>query len=239
MTKVAVGIVEYGDAAGLYRTLASLRLDKPNTIDLAIVVHSRFEHFDLTSDPTPEEALQQTQDVIAKCPQDRVKLVLPPLAVGVVNTAAGEREGETRAATTQIHSRNLYLKTAADEGCDWLLVLDSDEFIAKNADWDEFRRQLEFVMSLELSHQIFDVQMEGMLAMYRGPRPRLFYRPGSITYWKRHYWTVLEETMICYKGSSDSGRVIGGIYLMHDRTVRSMNHYNATNAYNEWQMVNE
>lgn len=237
--KVAVGIVEYGDAAGLFRNLASLRLDQPNTIDLAIVVHSRFEHFNLTSDPTEEEALQQTKDVIAKCPQDRVKLVLPPVAVGVTNTAAGEKEGQLRASTTQIHSRNLYLKTAADLGYDWLLVLDSDEYIARNADWPEFRRQLEFVMSLDLPHQIFDLQMEGSLPMYRGPRPRLFYRPGSIKYWKRHYWFLLEEQMICYKGASDAGRVIGGIYLMHDRTVRSMNHYNATQDYNEWQLVNE
>lgn len=237
--KVAVGIVEYGDAAGLYRTLASLRLDKPDTIDLAIVVHSRFEHFNLTADPTPEEALQQTQDVLAKCPQDRVKLVLPPIAVGVTNTAAGEREGQLRASTTQIHSRNLYLKEAADQGCDWVLVLDSDEFIAKNADWPTFRKELEFIMSLELPHQIFDVQMEGMLAMYRGPRPRLLYRPATIKYWKRHYWLVLEETMICYKGASDAGRIVGGIHLMHDRTVRSMNHYNATQAYNDWQIENE
>jgi hypothetical protein len=239
MTKVAVGIVEYADSAGLYRTLASLRLDQPNTIDLAIVVHSRFDHFDLHADPTEEEALKQTQDVIAKCPQDRVKLILPPVAVGVVNTAAGEKEGETRARTSQIESRNLYLKVAADEGCDWLLVIDSDEFIAKNADWAEFRKQLEFVMSLGLPHQLFDVQMEGMLSMYRGPRPRLFYRPGSLKYWKRHYWIVREEQMICYKGTTDSGRVIGGIYLMHDRTVRSMNHYNATLDYNDWQVVNE
>lgn len=236
--KVAAGIVEYADTSGLFRTLASLRLDQPDTIDLAIVVHSRFEHFNLAN-ANDKQALQDTQKIIDKFPSDRIKLVLPPLGVGVVNTAAGEQEDQDRVPTTQIESRNLYLKSAADEGCDWVLVIDSDEFIARNADWKEFRKQLEFVMSLELPHQIFDIQCEGMLAMYRGPRPRLFYRPATIKYWKRHFWFLLQEQNMCYKGVSDAGRIIGGIYLMHDRTVRSAEHYNATLDYNEWQLHNE
>lgn len=221
--KIAAGIVEYGDPDGLYRLLASLALDQENTIDLAIVVHSRFKYFDIKN-IDDEQALRQTQKILSKFPQSRVKLVT--LANNVHNN-------------TQVESRNLYFKAAAEEGCDWLLVMDSDEYVARNADWKEFRRQLEFVISLDLPHQIFDIQMEGILAMYRGPRPRLFYRPATIRYWKKHFWFVLEEKGICYKGVGDAGRVIGGIYLLHDKTVRSLDHYNATLGYNEWQKIYE
>ena len=223
--KVAAGIVEYGDKEGLFRCLASLGLDEPDGIDLAIVVHSRFGNFDL-SNLTAAEALQQTRDVLWKFPLSKVKLVLPNPPSTVI-------------PGNQIISRNLYLREAAYEECDWLLVIDTDEFIARNADWKEFRKQLEFVMSLDLPHQIFDLQCEGILAMYRGPRPRLFYRPGSIKYWKKHFWFVREENKICYKGMGDAGRVIGGIYLMHDRSIRSLEHYKATLKYNDWQLDNE
>jgi hypothetical protein len=220
--KIAAGIIEYGDPQGLFRCLASLGLNQQqdNGIDLAIVVHSRFETFHIPT-VNEEQALQETKDILWKFPLSKVKLVLPP------------------PPRNQIESRNQYLKTAADEECDWLLVIDSDEFIARNADWKEFRRQLEFVMSLGLEDQIYDIQCEGILAMYRGPRPRLFYRPRTIKYWKKHFWFVREEKGMCYKGVGDAGRVIGGIYLMHDRSIRSLEHYQATQAYNEWQLENE
>jgi hypothetical protein len=221
--KIAAGIVEYGDAEGLFRCLASLGLDQENGIDLAIVVHSRFANFDLPN-LTAQQALDETRNILWKFPLSKVKLMVPAPSAFI---------------TTQIESRNLYLKTAAEEECDWLLVIDSDEFIARNADWKEFRKQLEFVMSLGLPHQIFDIQCEGMVAMYRGPRPRLFYRPATIKYWKKHFWFVREEESICYKGVGDAGRVIGGIYLMHDRTIRSAAHFNATLKYNDWQTENE
>ena len=221
--KIAAGIIEYGDQQGLFRCLASLGLsDEENGIDLAIVIHSHFEHFNIAN-LHPITALEETKKILWKFPLSKVKLVTPPIDV----------------AFNQIKARNLYLKTAAEEECDWLLVIDSDEFIARNADWKEFRKQLEFCMSLDLPHQIFDIQCEGMLAMYRGPRPRLLYRPGSIKYWKKHFWFLREENKICYKGVGDAGRVIGGIHLMHDRTVRSLEHYNATLDYNEWQLENE
>ena len=48
-----------------------------------------------------------------------------------------------------------------------------------------------------------------------------------------------EENNTCYKGMGDAGRVIGGIYLMHDRSIRSLEHYQATLKYNDWQLDNE
>ena len=71
--------------------------------------------------------------------------------------------------STEIDMRNMYMQMAAAKGCDWLLVIDSDEYIAPNANWSLFREQLAFVQGLGLQHQIFDVMFEGTVAE-RGPR---------------------------------------------------------------------
>lgn len=223
MTKLAAGIVEYADAHGLYRCLSSLGFGD-HGIDTAIVVHARFQHFNL--EYSPLKIWDETLETIYKFPDEHVELITPRSIPDPV---------------TEIDARNLYLQTAAELGCDWLLVIDTDEFIARNADWQRFREQLEFIMSLNLPHQIFDIQFEGISAIDRGPRPRLFYRPGTIKYWKRHFWWVLEEQMICLKGVGDAGRLIEGIYLMHDGTVRKWDQaYNtASYHYKDWQQQYE
>lgn len=134
--------------------------------------------------------------------------------------------------------RNLYLQIAAAKGYDWLLVIDSDEYIAPNANWTKFREQLEFCSNLGLSHQVFDVMFEGTIAD-RGPRPRLFYRPHSVRYWKRHYWWVLQEQNICLKGIGDAGRIIEGIYILEDKSLRTNNYANMITSYKAWQQMYE
>jgi hypothetical protein len=215
--KVAAGICEYGDTDGLYRCLNSLGLGTGG-IDLAIVIHGRFRDFKLDK----PDAFKETQKIVSRFPDGTVELVqLPP-------------------NSTEIEARNLYLKTAADLNCDWLLVIDSDEFLPNRlADFKDFRRQLEYVMDLGLEHQIFDVHIEGNIPAYRGPAPRLFLRPGTIKYWGKHYWFVLEKTMRIYKGQSDAARIITGIIIAHDHTIRDSTYYNASVGYKEWQQAHE
>lgn len=216
--KIAAGICEYGDTEGLYRCLGSLGLGTGG-FDQAIIIHGRFSNFDLKD----EDALEQTKAIITRFPKDTIKLIA--LHGG---------------ALSETDSRNLYMKTAAELGYDWLLVIDSDEYLAhKLTDFKEFRRQLQYVMNLGLSHQIFDVQLDGNIPAYHGPQPRLFYRPGTIKYWGRHYWWVLEESMKLYKGQSDAARVIGGIHLLHDHTIRGSEYYTASINYKEWQDQHE
>lgn len=214
--KVAAGICEYGDTDGLYRCLNSLGLGIGG-IDKAIVIHGRFRDFKLDK----PDAYEQTAKIVSRFPDGTIELV--------------KTEG-----LTEIEARNLYLKTAADLKCDWLLVIDTDEFLPHRlTDFKEFRRQLEYVMDLGLEHQIFDVQIEGNIPSYRGPAPRLFFRPLTIKYWGKHYWFVLEKTMRIYKGQSDAARIIGGIMIVHDHTIRDSTYYNASIGYKEWQQDHE
>src|SRR6266496_6817400 len=106
--KIAAGICEYGDTDGLYRCLNSLGLGNGG-IDKAIIVHGRFRDFKLDK----PDAYEQTLKIISRFPADTIDLI----------DAAGS-------IMTEIESRNVYLKRAGDLKMDWLLVIDSDEFLA-------------------------------------------------------------------------------------------------------------
>lgn len=218
--KVCVGILEYGDPEGLDRLLGSLALGKGG-FDGAIVIHGRFATFPQKF----ENAFEETYAVVEKHKKQSGEYIY-------LVRCSEDRN------ISQIEMRNGYLERAANLGFDWLLVMDSDEYIAPNADWKTFREALEFEMSLKVRNQIYDVMFEGYVAD-RGPRPRLFYRPGSIKYWNKHYWFVLEETKQLLKGEGDAGKVIGGIFLIHDKTIRTPQHYYATLQYEKWLLNSE
>lgn len=228
--KIAAGICEYGDSYGLYRCLASLALDKYNGFDMAIIIHGKFGHFDYKL----EDAYEQTQQVVSRFPKNRVHLV-----------NANEKTEGTE--LTELQARNMYLQEAAKLDIDWLLVIDTDEYVARKvSDFALLRDQLDYIQSLELKNQIYDIPFEGVIAAYRGPRPRWFYlRPGPIHYYKKHYWWVLEAQKdkegFCtvLKGLGDGERIITGIALLHDPTIRQPEYYTAALDYKDWQVVAE
>jgi len=207
--KIAAAICVYGDPDGLDRCLYSLALQKGG-LDGAIIIHTRFEGFDTEF----ADSLEQTLSVTKKYAN-----VFVDSSHDILN---------------QIKARNLYLEHAAKQGYNWVFVIDSDEYVARNADWPEFRRQLEFVDSLGLDHQVFDVKFEGPISE-TGPRPRLLKNPGSITYWIKHYWFVLKDKHILLKGHGDAGRMIGGIFVLHGKFIRTQEHQTASILYNKWQ----
>jgi hypothetical protein len=214
--KIAAGIVEYGDAEGLQRCLTSLNIGKGG-FDLAIVVHRRFDHFDLND----QYHYQNTLTVVNKWPNGSIYL-----------GAANEADPNTK--ITQVEARNEYMQKAGELGVDWLLVIDSDEFVLPNADWKEFRRQLEYIQSLKLDDQIFDIEFYGSISD-SGGFPRLFLYPGSVRYWIKHYWFVCTTKQTLYKGVGDAGRIVTGIALRHSKIVRTMEHIQATQDYYVWQ----
>ena len=218
--KIATGICEYGDTDGLYRCLASLGLDEDNGIDLAIIIHGRFNNFNLNR-PT---AYEDTKRIISRFPKDRIDLVRP------INPPI----------MTEVESRNLYLQRATELNCDWLLVIDSDEFLAHDlTNWTLFREQLDFIMKLGLNHHIYDVKLDGNIPAYHGPVPRLFYRPSTVKYWGKHYWWVIEESKRLLKGQSDAARILEGIHIIHDHTIRDSKYYTASINYKDWQQNHE
>jgi hypothetical protein len=126
----------------------------------------------------------------------------------------------------------------AAKGCDFLIVLDSDEYIAADADWDLFRKNLWKATLYCPGSRVFDLYTGGAIGQ-SGPRPRIFYRPGTVYYYSHHYWFVIKETKRLLKGVNDSAHLVQGITIVHDKSLRSKEHFNAMLEYGEWQKVNE
>lgn len=215
--KIAAGIVEFGDAEGLQRCLTSLDIGNGG-FDGAIVVHRRYEHFEL-KDPYH---WQNTVAVVKKWPN------------GTIWLGSADDDSPDTPKITQVDARNQYMEKAGELGYDWLMVIDSDEFVLPNPDWKEFRRQLEYIQGLKLDDQIFDVEFFGSISD-SGAFPRLFLYPQSVRYWIKHNWFVCTTKQILYKGVGDAGRIVTGIALRHGKVIRTMEHMRATQDYYIWQ----
>ena len=72
-----------------------------------------------------------------------------------------------------------------------------------------------------------------------GPRPRLFYQPSKIKYDRKHYWWRLPNGRLA-DGMSDSCKVIEGIKITHDKSLRLNGDYNlAVLKYQHWLLEHE
>jgi hypothetical protein len=119
---------------------------------------------------------------------------------------------------------------------DFCIVIDSDEYVSE-ADWYYFRMNLYHIMEVAPPFYIYDIMFDGPPAQ-SGPRPRLFYKPSLISYYKKHYWWALPNGKIA-NGSSDSKCIIKGLKIMHDKSHQSEERKQAIAAHHQWLLQEE
>ena len=120
----------------------------------------------------------------------------------------------------------------------FLIVIDDDEFISDGADWGYFRQNCQQVIDQHAPHYIYDIMFDGPIAQ-SGPRPRLFYQPSKIKYDRKHYWWRLPNGRLA-DGMSDSCKLIEGIKITHDKSLRLNGDYNlAVLKYQHWLLEHE
>ena len=206
--KIAAGINTYANAKGLDVCLASL--SGAGGVDKRLVIHGRYPHFSHEDG----DSLAASQTVCKRYPNTQLI---------DLNSA-------------EIEKRQKYLDLAAD--CDFLLVIDDDEYIAQGADWGIMRDFCQKVIDKHEGFYIYDIML-GARSEDLGPRPRLFYQPSKIKYYLKHYWWLLPNDRML-DGCSDSVQVAPGIQIIHDKTLRMDGNYNlASLSYQQWLMWNE
>ena len=137
---------------------------------------------------------------------------------------------------TELEKRQKYLELSQD--FDFLIVIDDDEFISDGADWGYFRQNCQQVIDQRAPHYIYDIMFDGPIAQ-SGPRPRLFYQPSKIKYDRKHYWWRLPNGRLA-DGMSDSCKVIEGIKITHDKSLRLNGDFNlAVLKYQHWLLGHE
>ena len=124
---------------------------------------------------------------------------------------------------TQIQKRNRYLQLSKDYELDFLLIMDSDEYIEEGANWPLFKHACEESVRLdEYDYRIYDVRYQNEMPWDLGERPRVWFKPWQIRYDVKQYRWIIKakcKDRPVYEG--DNGRrLLPGITIKHQRSVR-------------------
>lgn len=110
--------------------------------------------------------------------------------------------------------RQVYMDKAANDGVDFLLQVDSDEYI--KIDVEKFVKSCEELSKMD--KYAFQVEMDYFDLRWQVQTPhRLFYKPSEITYPKYHNEIWAKGRMI----NSEYGVIVEGVRLVHDKSVRT------------------
>ena len=205
--KFGVGVSFYNDKVGLRRLFASLSASK---VDIILAIDGRYpgfrSPFDLSNDGS-----RSVCNIF-----HNVLLVDFP--------------------ATQIRKRNKYLQLSKQYGLDFLLILDSDEYIQEGADWALFKHACEESVRLdEYQYRIYDVRYQNEMPWDLGERPRVWFRPWQIRYDVKHYrWIIRAKCKDRPVYEGDNGRrLLPGITIKHQRSIRPKERNKAMDDYED------
>lgn len=207
--KIAAGICVYSDAQGLDRLLPSII----NNIDKCIVVHGRYTNYNGIDS-------NSYYDTLVTCSRHNINI---PTNIMLI---------DNKQPIDQIAARQQYLDAAHD--CDFLLVLDADEYVT--GDWVLFRQNCQELIESSNRFYIYDIKFDRPAPQWFDgwPRPRLFRKPSQIKYYKKHYWWLLPNGRIHKTSASDSHQTIEGINITMDNTYRSNQRNAVRQQYLDW-----
>jgi hypothetical protein len=205
---LAVGVIFYQDAAGLIRLIRSLKpLD--SFISSIYAVDGRFVGPDYGSNEDPE----LSTDLI-NFDSDKLKIISLP----------NKKEW---------HKRQAYIEECYHDRPDFLLVVDSDEYIQEDLldleidSLEHFKRELELIKQNHspafIHHNVYDILFVDNVEKMYNTKPRLWFRPYQMEYIKNLNYRNTQYTNFHTDptGSMYALELIRGIKIVHDKTIRS------------------
>jgi hypothetical protein len=195
---LAIGIIFYQDAAGLKRLVESLEPLDPYVSSI-YAVDGRFVGPDYGSAEDPE-----LSNDLGDFNNIKLKIISLP----------NKKEW---------YKRQAYLEECYNDRPDFLLVLDSDEYLHVD-DINEFEKSLLLIKQLDnplyIYHNVYDVRFIDKVEKMENTKPRLWFRPNQMEYTKD--LTFRNKRYISYHtdptGSQYAIGLIKGISIIHDKT---------------------
>jgi glycosyltransferase involved in cell wall biosynthesis len=204
--RFGAGISFFNDVSGLRRCLSGLGI-----LDDILCIDGRYPGFRSPSDLSTDGS----REVVEEFP----------------NTALFDMP-----ASTQIQKRNKYLQLSKEYGLDFLLILDSDEYIQEGADWALFKHACEESVKLdEYQYRIYDVRYQNEMEWDLGERPRVWFKPWQMRYDVKHYRWVIKarcKDRPVYEGNNGR-RLLPGITIKHQRSIRTKERNKAMDNYED------
>jgi hypothetical protein len=233
--KLAAGIIFYNDAKGLDRLLAGIA----NKVDLAICVDGRFQSGPsgppLSNDGSRDIVLSYGNTLLVDCPN-----------------------------ASEYDKRSKYIEICEREKVDYLLILDTDEYVDPDYnDWDLFRKDLVYNAETKWfsKYNVFAVLIEVNSPDYEktdrakpytvwqvdnkreyGYYPRVWYRPEQMEYNKgTHYLFHNKDpkNKLHNQETNAAIEIIQGVRFLHDHKHRDQNHQESRKQYQDWLIDHE
>lgn len=186
--KLATGLCFYEKSlASIKRCVESIK----DYVDVILAIDGRFDNFpdsQILSSPEVREYLQSIQNVV---------LVDYP--------------------GSEVAKRQKYCSLCLEYQCDYLLIIDSDEYVMPNSKWEEFKNNLR---NCENTSNIYGIRFAyaAPVHMDTTPYPRLWYKPYEVQYIKHNLW----QTSLQGQVSSTSGHeLIEGIIMAGDDNLHT------------------
>lgn len=197
---LAVGVIFYQDYEGMKRLIESL---KPIPFISSIyAVDGRFVGPDYGSSGDPELSTD-----FGLVESERLKIISLP----------NKKEWQKRQA---------YIEECYKDRPDFLLVMDSDEYLDIHSISD-FEKSLMQIKKLDnplyIYHNIYDIEFVDNVEIMRNTKPRLWYRPAqmeyiyNLNYRNKQYPDYHTDPT----GSMYPLGLIKGLRIIHDKTIRS------------------
>lgn len=198
-----------GVGLSFYGDLESLKRGVPtytDKVDYIFAIDGRYSLFD-----GPDYSSQETIDYLKQFPN-----VILKQFVGMEHD-----------------KRQQYVNLAAEYKCDYLLIIDSDEYILPDADWDLFLENCDKVTKAHPSENFFGVNFrytpEGYKREEFSPFPRLWARPEECSYYKTH--CIFKGKSGSPLRSSSGGPRIEGIKMAMGDNLRSQEYLKSVSEY--------
>lgn len=140
----------------------------------------------------------------------------------------------------QTDVRNMYMEKATKLGCDWVLVMEADEFVTNTYDprfthvtLDYFRSRLPVHnrrrIPRDLAYNVAWHEKGTSHIMWQ----RLLYKPKYIRYGRIHYSYVVNGIERMVNLNDNTSELVKGIVIHHDEKCRSEERQDASNYYGQ------
>lgn len=129
--------------------------------------------------------------------------------------------------------RQRYVDLAVKHQCDFILIIDSDEYIL-TADWDLFKENVVKVSKLYPGNNFFGIMNkytpDGFKPEDYSPYPRLWARPQECEYWKAHC-IFRNKSYGNPVRSSSGGPIVEGLKMAAGDNMRTPEYLKAISEY--------
>jgi hypothetical protein len=180
-----------------------------NHVDYIFAIDGRFDHF-------PDHSLLSSPEIRS-------------YLSSIENVVLDDHPGP------EVSKRQRYCELCRQHQCEFLLIIDSDEYVMEHGDWGRFKDNLS---KLGDDRNIYGVRFAYAVPVHADttPYPRLWWNPWEVSYVKHNLWQTQRQGSV---RSTSECPVVEGITMAGDNNLVSREYIDKGIQYQTWLLKQE